>query len=66
MLPERKLSFGSGALATAAAYRFWEANANGRRFEAIDDFRGLGDEKMVALELELADKERAWQPALKS
>ena len=66
MLPERKLSFGSGALATAAAYRFWEANANGRRFEAIEDFRGLGAEKRVALELVLADKERAWQPALKS
>lgn len=64
MLPDRKLSFGSGALATAAAYRFWKETANGRLFDAIEDFRGVDEERREPLELVVSV--RAWQPAFSS
>ena len=61
MLPDRKLSFGSGAL--AVALRFWNPVAKGERFEAMLAFNGV-EERIEPLEVE--ERERAWQPALRS
>jgi len=64
VFPDKKLSFGSGAEATAAAYRFWDITASVRRFEESADFEEeLKDSKGV---LEVVESERPEQPAVKS
>lgn len=59
-----KLSFGSGASARAEAYRFCKEIANGRLFDAIEDFRGVDEERRLPLEVFV--RVRAWQPAFRS
>jgi hypothetical protein len=64
VFPDRKLSFGSGEEATAAACLFWEMTVSVRRFEertvfedAVEEIRGVP---------EVAQSDLVEQPAFRS
>ena len=58
------MSFGSGAEATAAAYRFWEITASGRRFDSSEVFEEEVEE--IRGVLEVVQSDRVEQPAFRS
>jgi hypothetical protein len=64
VFPDRKLSFGSGAEATAEAYLFCEMTARGLRFDASEVLGTVLEERMD--DREVVQRVRAEQPAFKS